>query len=646
MKKIISLFFVFLPLLLLSESMANGSTTISQEKKLHQIDSLKQLINNENLTEKDLPIIVKIQRLYQRINEDSSLAYSDKEIELAKKIGDQNSLAKARLEKATLLWKLRELNAGKELLLKNIKDKEHTDESIIAKSFLILARIEVQNRKPTEAFQHTITATELYTKINDSTNLAICLGYMAGIQTFALNNPEQSIPYFEQALAYNNYKRKVDAIRLLINYSSALVRISKFDQALEKIKKAENLALQLNRTQLKASVFIQYASIYNSIENNKKSLEYALLADATIKNARTNSIAIKEKIYWYLALNYKALKNYKNALYYFKLIENTSSLDPWAIKLYLIEINEELGNYQQAYFLQKEVVRMKDSIRESQRSQKLMEVIEKYENDKKQQEINTLSIERKLQKNQIKQQQFVLFGTIGFFLLLIGLGYYWYKTKSRLKEATQNLEKALLQQQFLRTQLNPHFFFHALTSIEGYIYNNDKQEAAAFLQSFSKLMRNILEFSDVDFVPLGRDIEFIEKYLELQQLNHDNQFNYLVKVDKGLNLENLSVPPMLIQPFVENAILHGALSNKNGKVEVNYSIKGDSIEIKIKDNGEMTTHTPKSANKLHRSMSVGIIQDRIKNLKETQGIEILYETSSEDKSGTLVIFNIPIIQSL
>jgi len=163
------------------------------------------------------------------------------------------------------------------------------------------------------------------------------------------------------------------------------------------------------------------------------------------------------------------------------------------------------------------------------------------------------------------------------------------------------------------------------------------------MQRFSLLMRNILEFSDMDFISLKNDIDFIQKYLELQQLNHEFAFEFELTIAESLDTEHLLIPPMLIQPDVENAILHGALSHKNGKVSIDYSCKENQIIISIQDNGDTGVSRSRNAGKLHRSMSTSITKKRIKNFREVHDLDIQYRPIENlaVKSGKRVVFTIP-----
>lgn len=640
MKKIIYLIIVFAPLIALSQRDNVENISTENQEILMQLDSLKLLITNEKSPIENLSHITKVQRLYQSINADSALAYSDREIQLSQKTENLNLVANARLEKSIVLWRIIAPDLAIELLQANIENKRFIADTIIAKSYLILARVKVQKKLPTESFLHTLSASEIYAQMNDSINLSSCFAFIAGLHVFALAEPAKAIPYFEKALVYNNNKNKAETIRIFINYSTALRNLERYDDALEKNRNADMLAIKHDINAFDASIAIQYALIYNTTEDYEKSLKYSLKADSIQQNGSNYDLRTQEKVNWYLALNYKALGNYEKAIFYFKKIENTQLLDSWTVKSELIEIYKETGEFEKAFLLQEEVLVAIDSTNELERTQKLKEITEKYENEKNKKEIAELNTEKEFQKNEIRQREVILFGTICFFIALIGFGIYRYKSKSKLKETVQNLERAKIQHRFLRTQLNPHFFFHALTSIESYIAENDKVTATAYLHEFSSLMRKTLEFSDLDFISLHQDIEFIKKYIRLQQLNHDFQFDYEIEVSDKLDRIKTQVPPMLIQPAVENAILHGALSTEDGVIKIDYIKNGNQLEIKISDNGKTRPPTPASRNKLNRSMSTDITKKRIKSIRQERGINIQYNTEM-DQNGTTVIFNIP-----
>ena len=172
------------------------------------------------------------------------------------------------------------------------------------------------------------------------------------------------------------------------------------------------------------------------------------------------------------------------------------------------------------------------------------------------------------------------------------------------------------------------------------------EQAAEFLQNFSKLMRQVLESSDMDFITLQEEIHFMKRYLELQHLNHENKFDYTLEVDEDLNPKEFFVPPMLTQPFIENAIIHGALKTEKGLVYIKISKNNEQVIIQIIDNKQTVSSKPQEHKKLNRSMSTDIVKQRIENLRQTHDFQITYTIenpmSDPHKTGTTVTFSIPL----
>ncbi|MFK7787759.1 MAG: histidine kinase [Crocinitomicaceae bacterium] len=620
-----------------------AQSNTSEDTNEQRIERLKNELNLKKPSANDLETILEIRRYFDRVNLDSALYYASIALDIADKIEDPGILASMKLSKSVLLRKLQRIDEAKQLLIENVNNKKLIPDTLIAQSYLTLARTEIHPETLAESFEHAVAASKIYIRLNDSLGTANSFAHIAGINLFAKDDPDQAIPYFRKALKYRVRSRDGDMVRLLINYSSAFVKVGKYDQAVGLIKRAEKIHREHNLPTFEGSIYAQYALIYNYSGDYKKSLDYCLKGDSLIQSKSNIDGSSQGKIIRYLALNYKELKEYDKALYYFKQLERFRALDPWTINTNLIEIYKETGDFEQAFLLQEELIAAKDSSDNLAKNEKLLEVVEKYESEKKQQEIVTLNAEKELQDNEIRTQRLALYGTIAFFVVLILIGAVWYRTRTKLRETTLKLASSELQQRFLRTQLNPHFFFHALTSIEGYIYKNDKMESARFLRSFSGLMRNILEFSDVDLVTLREDIDFIKKYMELQQLNHDFTFNYEVEVSPELSTEDIQIPPMLIQPAVENAILHGALKTENGLVSIQYVKVDDQIQITIKDNGNNAEGAKPSSNRLHRSMSLDITEMRIKNFQEVHGVPIAYHPyNPANDENSSVLFRMPL----
>ena len=203
-------------------------------------------------------------------------------------------------------------------------------------------------------------------------------------------------------------------------------------------------------------------------------------------------------------------------------------------------------------------------------------------------------------------------------LVLLGLIYYFVRRRIETirKENTLHQKIAHTEMQALRAQMNPHFIFNSLNSIENFILQNEKRLASDYLNKFSRLIRSILDSSRNEVVPLMKDIESLGLYVELEQLRFNHRFTYSTQIDPALKDGDYKVPSLIIQPYVENAILHGlALSHKQGLIlSVAATLESDHIKYTIRDNGigrrQAMEYTFRNKPH-HKSVGLTITEDRI-----------------------------------
>jgi tetratricopeptide (TPR) repeat protein len=257
--------------------------------------------------------------------------------------------------------------------------------------------------------------------------------------------------------------------------------------------------------------------------------------------------------------------------------------------------------------------------------------------------IKELEKERQLQNELITKKNrfnYVLIGSIGAMLLLllvIARSLYAIKVKNK-KIALQSL----------RREMNPHFIFNSLNSVNQYIAQNNELEANKYLTSYSGLMRNIMENSNKDFVSLSMEAEQLKKYLNLEHLRFHDKFDYTLHIDEALDPDATIVPNMLIQPHLENAIWHGLrYKETKGKLEVSFLKKAGAIEVRIKDDGIglSKSHALKTMNqKSHASRGLTNTSERISLLNDLYKTDIRMKLEElQGEEGTLVTLHIPII---
>ena len=206
----------------------------------------------------------------------------------------------------------------------------------------------------------------------------------------------------------------------------------------------------------------------------------------------------------------------------------------------------------------------------------------------------------------------------------------------------------------LLAQMNPHFIFNSLNSIDSYIIRNESKQASEYLNNFARLMRLILQNSRSNYISLKDELVALGLYLQMESLRFKNKFSYVVDVQGDLDINATLIPPMLIQPYIENAIWHGIMCKTNGeagKVELGIYKKDDNLLCTISDNGigrkKAAELKERKSNSHKRSMGMQITKDRIEIINKLYNLNTsvrIYDLENEngEASGTRVELIIPI----
>nr|WP_256259942.1 histidine kinase [Winogradskyella luteola] len=239
-----------------------------------------------------------------------------------------------------------------------------------------------------------------------------------------------------------------------------------------------------------------------------------------------------------------------------------------------------------------------------------------------------------------KRQQLIIYSLVGGLILLLITGYLMFKY---IKQ--QRLANNLLALKSLRSQMNPHFIFNALNSVNSFIATNDERTANKYLSDFSRLMRLVLENSEEDFIPLKKEIELLDLYTKLEHFRFQDKFDYSIDVDDTINVEEFQIPPMLLQPYIENAVWHG-LRYKTEKGHLNIAIQPkskDEITIAITDDGigRERSKALKTANqKKQNSKGMNNIKKRVAILNEMYKDKVdvtIEDYQNMEDTGTRVV---------
>ena len=196
--------------------------------------------------------------------------------------------------------------------------------------------------------------------------------------------------------------------------------------------------------------------------------------------------------------------------------------------------------------------------------------------------------------------------------------------------------------------MNPHFIFNALNSVNNYIARKDERSANRYLSDFAFLMRSVMENSKHDFIPLTDEVKIIELYIKLEHERFQEKFDYVFHVDEDINTESFLIPPMLIQPYIENAVWHGLrYKEEKGTLRVELKQQNKFLKITISDDGigrKMSMELKTKNQQQNHSTGLKNIENRLKIINEVHHLKIKVEVTDlipETQSGTLVKIWVP-----
>jgi len=250
--------------------------------------------------------------------------------------------------------------------------------------------------------------------------------------------------------------------------------------------------------------------------------------------------------------------------------------------------------------------------------------------------------EQQLTELSNKRQLWIIYSLLFGMLFMSLAAFFFYRSTQK-----QKLANNLLALKSLRSQMNPHFIFNALNSVNNYISKHDERSANRYLSDFSILMRTVLENSEEDFIALNKEIELLELYLKLEHSRFPDKFSYSLEVEDAIIREAYTIPPMLLQPYIENAIWHGLRYRESkGLLRIHIAQKNsESLEICIEDNGigrSRSAAIKTQHQKKQRSTAMRNIKKRIAILNDMykHNITLAVRDLNEDGTGTQVILTL------
>lgn len=505
-----------------------------------------------------------------------------------------------------------------------------------------------------ESYYNDITfSTNFVSKVTKTPDqfLAMLNGYIAEIYA-KIGNYNDAIRNYSRALLHAvKDDNKFYYASYLNDLAKLYTEIKDYDNAL----KYCNLAIETNKKiDNRLGIGINYQTlgeIYarkDKIENAEiyldKGLEIIEQAEdmPSIANTLFSKIRIQLK-----TKQYKLVQNNLNEC--LDIAQKTGDLNILKnYHYYQFQLDSARGNINNAFKSFMTYHNLNSTLFDIQKNKRINELQMVYESQKKEKELELLSKENEVQRIKINKSRNIIYFIIGLFSLILVIGYLLMQyQKLRIKHKVIELKQKNLNQ-----QMNPHFVYNCLNSIQSYIFQNNRDRSVDYLSKFARLMRKILLSSQNEYMSIHDETEMLDLYLELESMRFKGKFDYAIRVDEKIDPYYYKIPTLLIQPFVENSLWHG-IQNKAGKghIDVEFRLDNDILFCGIEDDGigrEKAALLKKEFSKSHHSLGTNITQDRMKLLRELYGhkLEIKHidlRNENDDPAGTRVEINLPIL---
>lgn len=537
--------------------------------------------------------------------------------------------------------------------------RRSANKSVLAESFSVQAQIYSYFGQVELSVAKNYSSLQLVSSVNDLPKMAKYTREI-GQSQLLISNLAEAEKYLKQSIEYS--KQIVDNRQVALGYSNLGVVYKgrkEYSKAVYYTQLAITILLKLNDYNGLGEAHNNLGLIYR--EQHQYDLAAHAFNKALVYYESTNNREQIAGVYHNVGTVFQQQKKYNIALNYLtRSIEIRkhfgSQNQIFHTYRVIADVYRDIGKTAEALNFIHLYLNYLDSNTSLQESAKIAELSELYRSEQRERliQIQSDSIERqqqekawtstKLENTVLKNNQ-KTYIIIGFIILAIFASIIvFYRTSQR--RIKQQQKEAELLQTLLRTQMNPHFIFNSMSVIQSYIYDNDIKNSSKFLVNFSRLIRLILENSPKEFIPIATEVEILQKYLETQKLRFEERFDFSLEIEDKMMLENAMIPPMITQPFIENAIEHGQLHTvENGFIRVVFSKNNEMLEIKIEDNGIGRKNAAKNKkSKEHTSMALNITRERIENLNnkyKTSGYLIMEDYDKNLETGTKVLISLP-----
>ena len=518
----------------------------------------------------------------------------------------------------------------------------------------LITQIYLKRGEFDKGFNTAQTALQISTKKGDSVEIKSCL---LGLGTLCMGIEDYPLALNYYRSVFQNFTKK-DSINLLkaedlvwakMEYAEIYSHLNMFDSALYRY----SLFDTCNLPEKDLRIFLVSKGEYFLLSGQYQAALPYLLRGLAIHSKLNDGNEIVRAVLD-IADAYNGLHDDKQTLRFareglelgLKTAARQRMRDGYKL---LYSVYDQRGETDSAYFYYRAYIRTKESLTDDQtkgrfKANEYLGRIELLNNEKL---ISKQTL--KIKDQQLKRESLIRIVLIAFVVVVILLSFLLLRNiflaRRNEKLVNENIRKELLQKtsememQALRAQMNPHFIFNCLNSINRFIVKNESQAASDYLTQFSRLIRLVLNNSKKAWIPLEDEIDMLRLYLDMEKLRFKDAFTYSFVCGSGVDPAGLFIPPLLIQPFVENAIWHGLMHKEgNGVVTLSFFVENDMLHCSIMDNGvgrPVQAHSGNRPGKTYKSMGIQITRDRLAliNREETDEKVVFNIEDLTDESG-------------
>ncbi|MCD6065327.1 MAG: tetratricopeptide repeat protein [Bacteroidetes bacterium] len=542
------------------------------------------------------------------------------------------------------------------------EDSVKNDRKALCNDYGKIAGVYINMGQYDKSTAASFNALRIAEELNDKKAIAVT-NYGIGMNYATLARWDNALGFLNKAISLFTELKDTNGLANSYMVVSSLYSVKKdYEKALSYLKQSEQLFIAVNDKNSLADTYVNVSFMELERGNMDLVIEYARKALRLFKEAgdrpgmATAYINLQVARYYMhkgpKAPGYKqrvqecialldsaglAVKDIESPEYFLHIYQNKA------------EIYGQSGQYDSAYAYQQKYGVLQDSLYNADKNEQIEELKIRYEAEKKEQNIALLEKENALLVSNSERKTFLgitILAGAGFIitvLLLIVV-----RNRSRKKQEQIELEKSILEfeQQALRAQMNPHFIFNAINSIQKYILKKNQQEAYDYLAKFARLIRIVLHNSREKALPLHQELEMIKLYVELEQLRFNNKFEFNLQVDESVNEAEVTVPAMLIQPYIENAIWHGLMNleeERKGILTVDVSQSDGMLRICITDNGIGRARAKQYRQEdKHRSVGMALTEQRLLMINKMQEYGTARVVITDPEEGTKVEIFLPL----